>query len=114
MRTGIALTAVLLALPLAAMGQAAGKGRDGTGQHDAAAQSGKAEAHRATGVVKSVDRQNGKVTLAHGPVASLHWPAMTMAFAVRDRAMFDRLAPNQNVQFEFVQQGKDYVITRVK
>ncbi|HET7595595.1 MAG TPA: copper-binding protein [Burkholderiales bacterium] len=112
MRTGIALTAVLLALPLAAMGQPGG--HDPAGRSAAAAQPGTIAPHRATGVVKSVDRQQGKVTLAHGPVASLQWPAMTMAFAVQDRALLDKLSAERKVEFEFVQQGKQYVITRVK
>ena len=46
------------------------------------AQAQTAAAHPATGVVKSVDRAKGTVTLAHGPVKSLNWPAMTMPFTV--------------------------------
>ena len=70
--------------------------------------------HKATGVVKSSDRNKGTVTLAHGPVPSLGWPAMTMSFVVKDKAMLDKLAANKKVDIEFVQQGKDYVITGVK
>jgi Cu(I)/Ag(I) efflux system protein CusF len=70
--------------------------------------------HKATGVVKSTDRNKGTVTLAHDPVPSLKWPAMTMSFAVKDKAMLDKLPANKKVDFEFVQQGKDYVITAVK
>ena len=70
--------------------------------------------HKATGVVKRVDRDKGAVTLAHDPVASLKWPAMTMSFLVKDKAMLDKLPEGRKVEFEFVQQGKDYVITGVK
>jgi Cu(I)/Ag(I) efflux system periplasmic protein CusF len=70
--------------------------------------------HKAAGIVKSADRGKGSVTLAHGAVASLKWPAMTMGFTVRDKALFDKLAPGKTVEFEFAQQGKDYVITGVK
>jgi Cu(I)/Ag(I) efflux system protein CusF len=73
-----------------------------------------ATAHSATGVVKSVDRSKNTVMLAHGPVASLKWPAMTMSFAVKDKALLDKLKPGKKTEFEFVQQGKDYVITGVK
>ena len=31
--------------------------------------------HRAEGTVKSVDAKSGTVSIAHGPVASLKWPA---------------------------------------
>jgi Cu(I)/Ag(I) efflux system protein CusF len=33
-----------------------------------------------TGVIKAVDAKAGKLTLHHGPVAALGWPAMTMDF----------------------------------
>lgn len=71
-------------------------------------------AHKATGVVKKVDAKAGTVTLAHDPVKSLKWPAMTMGFTVKDKSLLDKLAAGKKVEFEFVQQGKDYVITGVK
>ncbi len=71
-------------------------------------------AHKATGVVKSVDRNKGVVTLAHEPVKSLNWPAMTMGFTVKDKMLLDKFAVDKKVEFEFVQQGKDNVITGVK
>lgn len=74
----------------------------------------KATMHQATAVVKSVDSAKGTVTLAHGPVKTLNWPAMTMGFKVKDKALFDKLAMNKDVTVEFVQQGSDYVITSVK
>jgi|SRR5687768_2486449 Cu(I)/Ag(I) efflux system periplasmic protein CusF len=73
-----------------------------------------AAAHQATGTVKKVDAGKGVVTLAHDPVKSLKWPAMTMGFTVKDKALIDKLQPGKKVEFEFVQQGKDYVITGVK
>lgn len=74
----------------------------------------KAMTHQAEGVVKSVDPAKGTVTLAHGPVKTLNWPAMTMRFKVKDNALFDKLAVNKNVAFEFAQQDSGYVITSVK
>ena len=71
-------------------------------------------AHKATGVVKKVDPKAGTVTLAHDPVKSLNWAAMTMGFTVKDKALFDKLVVDRTVAFEFVQQGKDHVITSVK
>jgi Cu(I)/Ag(I) efflux system periplasmic protein CusF len=70
--------------------------------------------HKTTGVVKSVDAKKGSATLAHDPVPSLKWPSMTMSFAVKDKTMLDKLQPGKKVEFEFVQQGKDNVITSVK
>lgn len=73
-----------------------------------------AMSHQATGVVKAVDPAKGRVTLAHGPVKSLQWPAMTMRFAVKDKTLFDKLAVDQKVTIEFVKQDAGYVVTAVK
>ena len=71
-------------------------------------------AHKATGVVKKIDPKAGTVTLAHDPVKSLNWPAMSMGFQVKDKMLLDKLAVDKKVEVEFVQQGKEYVITSVK
>ncbi len=70
--------------------------------------------HKASGTVTKVDREKSRVTIKHGAVATLDWPAMSMAFAVKDRALLENLQPGRKVEFQFVQQGKDYVITEAK
>lgn len=74
----------------------------------------KSTAHEADAVVKEFDATQGKVTLAHGPVKSLGWPAMTMAFGVKDKALFDKLAVGAKVHVGFKKEGNDYVVTSVK
>ena len=74
----------------------------------------KAARHEAVGTVKSVDPAAGTVTLAHGPVKSLNWPAMTMGFTVKDKALLDKLVVGKKVDVEIVQQEGKYVITTVK
>lgn len=74
----------------------------------------KTMSHQATGVVKALDPAKGTVTLAHGPVKSLQWPAMTMRFVVKDKTVFDQLALDKKVSIEFVKQGADYIVTAVK
>lgn len=71
-------------------------------------------AHKVTAVVKKVDPKTGTVTLAHDPVKSLNWPAMTMGFTVKDKAMLGKLAVDKKVEVEFVQEGKDNIITSIK
>lgn len=73
-----------------------------------------AQTHNAVGVVKSVNAEKGTVTIAHEPVASLNWPGMTMGFKPQDTKLLERLKPGQKIQFRFVQQGKDYVITQAE
>ena len=70
--------------------------------------------HSGTGVVKSVDTATGSITLAHEPIKSLNWPAMTMAFKVKDKGLLDKTKPGDKVQFTVVQSGKDYVVTSIK
>ncbi|MCK9285470.1 MAG: copper-binding protein [Rhodocyclaceae bacterium] len=70
--------------------------------------------HKAVGVVKEIDAKAGMATFAHEPVKSLNWPAMTMGFAVKDKALLDKLAVGKKVEFEFVKEGKGYAVTGVK
>ncbi|MGZ5159628.1 MAG: copper-binding protein [Burkholderiales bacterium] len=70
--------------------------------------------HKAVGVVKKVDAKENKVTVAHEAIKSLNWPAMTMSFKVKDKAVLDKLAENRKVEFDFEQRDRDYVITSVK
>jgi Cu(I)/Ag(I) efflux system periplasmic protein CusF len=74
----------------------------------------KAPAHQAVAMVRSVNPAKGSVTLAHDAIDSLHWPAMTMGFAVKDSKLFDKLAVGKKVQVELMKQGSDYVVTAVK
>ena len=71
--------------------------------------------HVATGTVKKADASRGTVTFAHGPVASMKWPAMTMEFEVADKSMLDKLKPGANVEFQFREKSKGkYVVTEVR
>lgn len=72
----------------------------------------KGAVHKATGVVTKVDKD--KVTVKHEPVPTMKWPAMTMAFVVKDKALMEKMKKDQKVDFEFVQEGRDYVVTAVK
>lgn len=78
------------------------------------AKDAKTMTHKAVGVVKAVDADNGKVTLAHEPVKSLKWPAMIMDFSVKDKMLFNKLAVGKKVNVELMKEGADYVITSVK
>lgn len=78
------------------------------------AQAQPSQAHRANGVVKAVDTAKGSVSIAHGPVATLKWPPMTMSFTAQDGKLLESLKPGAKIEFEFVQQGSRYVITSIK
>lgn len=90
--------------------QDAMKGMDAKGT----AKASNSTTHEADAVVKEFDAAQGKVTLAHGPVKSLGWPAMTMAFGVKDKALFDKLAVGAKVHVGFKKEGGDFIVTSVK
>lgn len=66
----------------------------------------------ATGTIQSIDTATGMLTIAHGPVAALKWPAMTMAFKATP-AQLASVQKGQKVQFEFVADGMGATITRI-
>lgn len=51
------------------------------------------------GEVRKVDREQGKVTLKHGPITNLDMPGMTMVFRVADPKMLDTLKPGDRIKF---------------
>lgn len=51
------------------------------------------------GTVKKVDKPGGKVTLAHGPLANLGMPAMTMVFRVKETAWLDQMKDGDKIRF---------------
>jgi len=113
-----ALVAVLaLSVTAIPLGRAQSGGMDMKGmgmKGNGADKKSEGKTHKGVGTVKKVDPAAGKVTLAHGPIQSLKWPAMTMTFSVKDKAVLGKFSQDKKVEFGFVQQGSDYVITSAK
>ena len=59
--------------------------------------------HQAEGKVESVAPDG--ITISHGPVATLQWPAMTMGFAKTAPGAFPEIKPGDPVRFEFKEGG---------
>lgn len=108
------LACVLLAAFLAVPAFAQMKGTDMKDMDMKSEKKGASKTHKASGTVTKLDRQKSTVTISHGPVQSMQWPAMTMTFKAKDKAMLDKVKPGEKVDFEFIQQGKDYVLTSVR
>ncbi|MFN7085246.1 MAG: efflux RND transporter periplasmic adaptor subunit [Burkholderiales bacterium] len=73
-----------------------------------------AQVHKGQGKLEDIDAKSGTVTIAHGPIPSLKWPAMTMEFQVGDKALLKNVKPGQNVAIDIVQRGPgEYVITQI-
>jgi len=59
--------------------------------------------HRAAGKLDAIDAKAGTVTISHGPVESLKWPAMTMDFALANSGLLGKLKPGATVAFTFIE-----------
>jgi Cu(I)/Ag(I) efflux system membrane fusion protein len=71
--------------------------------------------HHGVGNIKEMDWAHATVTIAHDPIASLNWPAMTMDFRAKDPALLRSLKPGQKVDFEIVEESAgEYVIIRIQ
>ena len=52
-----------------------------------------------------------RVTISHGPVEGLGWPAMTMTFRAGDPTLLHGISAGDRVRFQFRQNGNDYPLT---
>jgi Cu(I)/Ag(I) efflux system periplasmic protein CusF len=95
---------------------------ESAGPNDGASMSGdmpmdvqaSAKEHSATGMVTAVDAAAGTVTISHGAVESLNWPAMTMAFKLADPNQASTLHANDHVKFKFtVGEKHDATVTMI-
>ena len=51
------------------------------------------------GEVRKVDKEQGKVTLKHGPIANLDMPGMTMVFKVTNPKLLESIKSGDKVKF---------------
>ena len=116
MKRLIALSAVLaLSVAMIPSSRAQGMGgMDMKGMDMGKDKKSEAQSHKGVGTVKKVDPAAGKVTIAHGPIPTMQWPAMNMTFTVKDKALLGKFSQGKKVEFEFVEQGSSYVIKSVK
>jgi len=70
--------------------------------------------HQAQGTVVEIDTKAQTLTISHGPVATLKWPAMTMDFVLANSGLLKGVKPDAPIAFEFVERGKgEWVITKI-
>lgn len=91
--------ALTLGLALAASTGTAVAEKQDMSQHPMEMQAATQTRHEGHGIIKAVNEQAHKVQIAHEAISDLHWPAMTMWFALRDSLPKD-LRPGDSVSFE--------------
>ena len=69
------------------------------------------QTHSGTGNVDSVSGQ--QVTISHGPIESLEWPAMTMPFTAKDAASVQGIKAGDRVAFTFSTSDSESVLTSI-
>ena len=67
-----------------------------------------------TGVVRGVDKANGKVRLTHDPIESMGWPKLTLFFKLKDNSLADRVTDGDSVEFSLERSATGYVITDLR
>ena len=65
------------------------------------------------GEVRKVDKDAGKITLKHGPIANLEMPAMSMVFRAKDPAMLEKVKAGDKVRFKADKVGGAYTVTEI-
>jgi Cu/Ag efflux protein CusF len=101
------LSTVLTALALLAAAGAQAQATPASAPQAAAAPLADAE-------VRRIDREQGKLTLRHGPLPQLDMPAMTMVFRTADPKLLDGLKEGDKVRFAAEKVNGAYTVTAIE
>ena len=67
-----------------------------------------------TGTVTQVDAAAGTITINHGPIDAISWPAMTMQFTAENPAILQGIAVGDQVSFELKSANETSMVTVVQ
>lgn len=71
------------------------------------------KAATATGTVTAMDTAKRKVTLDHGPIPDIDWPAMKMEFSVAPSVDLSKVKTGDRVQFTLSGSGNSYTVQSI-
>ena len=83
-------------------------------QDDAIMQQSPASVEMTDGVIRKVDKTNGKITIKHGEIKNLDMPGMTMVFQVKQPELLDKVQAGDKVKFRAEKAGSAFVITDIQ
>lgn len=69
---------------------------------------------KGTGVVKTIDLAAGTVTIQHGPIPGVGWPAMTMTFKATPSGLLKGLHTGETIGFDARVRGASAEVTAVR
>ena len=69
---------------------------------------------KGVGVIRAIDAKAGTLTIQHGPIPSVSWPAMTMTFKAKPASLLTGLRVGQTVGFDTTVRGVSADVTAVR
>lgn len=102
-------TAAALATALGAQAQPAPASGAAQSAHPAAA-----TASLSDGEIRKIDKEQGKLTLRHGPLQNLDMPPMTMVFKAADPKLLDGLKEGDKVKFSAEKLNGVFTVTAIQ
>ncbi len=78
----------------------------------AAQANGAAATHDASGRITALSGAN--ISIAHGAIPTLNWPAMTMQFTLENEHLANGLGVGDAVSFRIRQEGSRYIVTAIR
>ena len=66
------------------------------------------------GVIKAIDTKKGTLTIQHGPIPTVSWPAMTMTFKATPPALLTGLKVGQTIGFDTTVRGMSADVTAIR
>ncbi len=109
----IKIAALVLSITAASASIAAGMNdMKGMAQPNAQA-SANVTSEYSDGEIRTLYKDDGKVTIKHGEIKNLHMSAMTMTFSVAAKSMLDKLRVGDKVKFKAVDKSGELQITEI-
>lgn len=68
---------------------------------------------KSTGTVTAIDAASGKITLEHGAIAAVEWPAMTMVFTAKPE-LLKGIAVGDKFDFDLTVSGNAGEVTAIR
>lgn len=101
-------------LAVAACGKNETTVEEGGAQNTVAPATATAQGQVYTGQGDVTEVSGDTVTISHGPIEGIGWPAMTMPFRAGSSDMLKGVNPGDPVSFSFQQSGNEYVLTALE
>lgn len=73
-----------------------------------------AQSNEVNGEVLKIDKEQGKITLRHGPIKNLEMDQMTMVFRVQEPKLLDGIAVGDKIKFEADRVNGQITVTKIK